>query len=283
MIMTVQAVPARRTIRIAPIPPPWPYDATAVTELERSVFHSQIYTIDDKTTPHPCAIRFLKRDDLDALDALNDLVLNHLPHPHILRPATRTELAQHIARRGRCIGAFVGDHMVAFTVLACPRDDPDNLGFDLGFERERRLRSCHFELSGVHPTYRGSGLHRTLNTIRAKFAGASGYHYLFGTVSPFNPYSLINHLAQGMTIRKLVTKYGGMNRYIVHRHYHERFIEPTSIIGAEYRPCLDIAGQKLLLNKGYWGIGMRRTGNTDWEVAYVPSAMVSFEHASVMT
>lgn len=268
--------------RAALIPPPWPYDASALEALERTVVRAEIRHREDPETTRPCVIRFLNSEHLDELVELNDVVLEHLPHPHILRAASREEFAEHMTRRGRCIGAFADGRMVAFTVLSCPRDEPDNLGLDLGFDRDRRMRSCHLELSGVHPLYRGSRLHRTMNAMRANFAGAAGFHYLFGTVSPLNPYSLANHLAQGMTIRKLVTKYGGMDRYIIHRHYHERFIPPHTMTGAKYRRCFDTAGQKLLLDKGYWGIGLRRTESIGWEVAYVPSASVRFETAGMV-
>ncbi|MEI8396415.1 MAG: hypothetical protein WCF85_16905 [Rhodospirillaceae bacterium] len=271
----------RRSLHVGTIPPPWPYDAAAVATVEQTVVHTQVSDCQDKSFLRSCVIRFLKADDIDALEELNELVLNHLPHPHILRRASRAELEIHINRRGRCIGAFVDKLMVGFSVLTCPRDDPDNLGHDLGFDHARRLRSCHFELSGVHPSFRGSNLHRIMNAMRANFAGASGYHYLFGTVSPLNPYSLGNHLAQGMTIRKLVTKYEGMDRYIIHRHYHERLLPPSTMTSATYRSCQDIAGQKHLLDKGYWGIGLRRTESRDWEVAYVPSSSIIFETASI--
>ena len=275
-MMTHDAALAVRPVRSRPIPPPWPYDAAALAEIEKTVLHSQVARHDRRQITCPCTLRFLNASDLEQLSQLYDVVLRALPHPHILRAAGASYLARHIDQRGRCIGAFCEGPMVAFTVLTFPRDDPDNLGIDLGYDRETRMRSCHLELSGVHPEFRGSHLHRTMNTMRAEFAVTAGYHYLYGTVSPRNPYSLQNHLAHGMLVRKLVTKYGGMDRFVIHRNACQtHVVTPEAMAAAQYRPCLDIAGQKALLDAGYWGVSLRQTELCDWELAYVPSRLVA--------
>lgn len=261
--------------RALPIPPPWPHDAEALKAVEETVVYSEVSPRDDRSHPRPCLIRFLTENDLETAGRLYDFVLSRLPHPHILRRADDDYLQRHISLRGRCIGAFCGHEMVAFTVLAFPRDDPDNLGVDLGFGREERQHSCHFELSGVHPDYRGNHLHQTMNGLRAAFAGAAGYYHLYGTVSPRNPYSLSNHFADGMAIRKLGLKYGGMDRYIIYRrHGHRHMVTSQARACLQQRLCLDIAGQKELLAKGYWGVEATKAENGEWCVGYVPGHMV---------
>jgi len=266
------------------VPPGWAYDAEAVSAIERIGIPSSVGLRDNRDAQRPCLIRFLDEADLDDLDRLNQLVLSRLPHPHILRPASRDYLARNIRERGRCIGTFVGQEMIAFTVLTVPRDEPDNLGFDMGFERDQRLRSCHFELSGVNPDFRGNHLHRTMNELRSAWAGAAGYYHLYGTVSPRNPYSLTNHFAGGFVIRKLVTKYGGMDRYIIHRDFRrQRLLSPAALAAAETRPCLDIESQKKLLAAGYWGVAVNMTEGDSWQVTYVPGSKVTFQDVPAAT
>lgn len=266
---------SRRPRRPA-VPPPWDYDAAALERVEQTVVSTSVSRRDRREQPLLCRIRFLGDRDLDDMAALNQLVLSHLAHPHILRNEDRAWLDQHIRARGRCIGTFHGETMVAFTVLSFPRDDPDNLGIDLGLDREQRLRSCHFELTGVHPDYRGNHLHRAMNELRAQFAGAAGYHHLYGTVSPLNPYSLNNHFAAGFMIRKLVKKYGGMDRFIINRdlRFH-RGLSGGALAAAELRRCLDLCGQRELLEEGYYGVAVSRSDD-DWVVTYVPANRVTF-------
>lgn len=258
------------------VPPPWAYDAATLERVEQAVVSTSVARRDRRDQPLLCRIRFLDRHDLDDMEALNRLVLSRLAHPHILRNEDRAWLERHIRARGRCIGTFHGETMVAFTVLSFPRDDPDNLGLDLGLDREQRLHSCHFELTAVHPDYRGNHLHRAMNELRAQFAGAAGYHHLFGTVSPMNPYSLNNHFAAGFMIRKLVKKYGGMDRFIISRDFHlDRGLSGEALAGAEMRLSLDLCGQRELLEQGYCGVAVSRSDD-DWVVTYVPANKVTF-------
>ncbi len=265
--------------RSRPIPPAWPFDSEALRVVEQSVLYCDFARRDATGSSDARAvIRFLTTADIDAAEELNLAVLCRLPHPHILRREGRDYLTQHVRERGRCIGAFSGNEMIAFTVLSFPRDEPDNLGIDLGFGREQRLRVCHFELSGVHPDFRGHHLHRTMNLLRARFAGAAGYNHLCGTVSPRNPYSLRNHMSGGMVVRKLVQKYGGMDRYIIYRNYNQMTaLRPGAMAAAVTCECLDIQAQKALLNENYWGISVDKPEGGVWQITYVPGAMVDVQ------
>jgi hypothetical protein len=261
--------------RALPIPPPWPYDSEAVKAVEETVMYTNVERSVGGGHDPACVIRFLNITDVDAAEELNLGVLCRLPHPHVLRREGRDYLAHHIKERGRCIGAFLGNQMIAFTVLSFPRDEPDNLGIDLGFPRDQRLHVCHFELSGVHPDFRGNRLHRTMNLLRARLAGSAGYNHLCGTVSPRNPYSMRNHMAGGMMVRKLVQKYGGMDRYVIYRDYnHEATLLPDADEVQVTCPCLDITSQKDLLASGFWGIAVNKVEDGTWHMTFVPRTKV---------
>lgn len=265
--------------RSRPIPPPWPYDAEALDAVEQTVLFCDIpHQGGTADGTNGAVVRFLTAADVDSAEELNLAVLCRLPHPHILRREGRDYLMQHVRERGRCIGVFMGPLLIAFTVLSFPRDEPDNLGIDLGFAREERLHVSHFELSGVHPDFRGHHLHRTMNVLRARFAGAAGYNHLCGTVSPRNPYSLRNHMAGGMVVRKLVQKYGGMDRYVIYRNYnHMTALLPGAMAAAVQCDCLDTQTQKDLMADEYWGISVAKTDEGPWRITYVPSTLVEVQ------
>lgn len=268
--------------RLPAIPPQWPYDAEFLQKLEGGLFRIPVKGPGEADPGKICLVRFLRDGDLDAVEALNELVLSRLPRPDILRREDRGYLALHLVERGRLIGAFLDGRMIAFTLLSFPRDDPDNLGMELGLARSSFLRCCHFELSGVHPDFRGFHLHAIMNEIRSEFAAAAGYHHLFGTVSPYNPYSLNNHLAAGMLVRKLVRRYGGMHRYVIYRDFtRPHALSPDALRTQRFVACKDLAAQQELLAAGLWGVSLRKDVEAGWQLGYLPSTEFRFQGTGV--
>ncbi len=224
----------------------------------------------------PCMIRFLGQADLDALHALHRHVVERLPHPAIFRADGRGFMVRHIAERGRTLGAYHDSELVGYAVLSFPRHDSDNLGLDLGFRGNRLLRTANYDGSAVHPRYRGNRLHRRMNALRAEYAIAAGYNQLFGTVSPLNSYSLRNHLTAGFFIKHFLIKYGGVERFLIHRDGCRAVLDPglKSGIGGERVALEDIRYQKELLANGYWGYDLVIAGER-LLVDYAPSESLS--------
>ena len=202
----------------------------------------------------PFAARWLDDGDLDALYALHDKVVRNVDHPHMFRADTRAFMAKQLDRRGRTVGAFVGEAIVAYAAISFPDADPDNLGRDLPLTAQQLDRVADYDGSAVDPTYRGNGLQRLLSEIRNAYALSCGRHHILGTVSPLNPVSLANFLKLGFRVRGLKPKYGGALRYLIHR---DLAAEPPALAPtgeAIAAPMADIALQETLLGEGLVGI-----------------------------
>lgn len=255
--------------------PPWPHDRSTVKELltlDRTISLPQRHA---DAPAIPCQLRLLTDRDLNTLYSLHRLIVETLPHPHILRPDERDFMALHLDRRGRTFGAFIDGRLISYAALSLPGPDPDNLGRDIALPPDQILRVSHHEGSGVHPDIRGSNLHITLNTLRCQLASAAGYHHLMGTVSTQNPYSLRNHLTAGMVVRDIVIKYGGMPRLIIHRDLRQTGGVSTTGQSARERCRLnDIDRHRALLAAGLCGVAVSRDADGTFVLEYSPDAPI---------
>jgi len=121
-----------------------------------------------------------------------------------------------------------------------------------------------YDGSAVHPDHRGKGLQIVLNDYRGKFASAAGYYHFMGTVSPMNPYSLVNHLGAGFFVKALTLKYGGMIRYIIHKELRRKPLRTSNVIDIAFS---DLESQKRALADGLWGSGLTKQGGT-WKIQF---------------
>lgn len=189
--------------------------------------------VQDCEEPQPFVMRFVERDDLDSLYKLHLSVIAGLHHPHAFRPDSRSFMEQQINRRGRTVGVFCGDDLVAYAAISFPDADPDNLGRDLPLPEDELGTVANYDGSAVHRLYRGNQFQRRMTDVRHRWALLHSRHHILGTVSPFNPVSLQNFLALGCRVHALKTKYGGMLRLIIHRDLREAqppALDPRSFI-----------------------------------------------------
>ena len=171
--------------------------------------------------PQPFVMRFVQEDDLDRLYELHLAVVSGLHHPHAFRSDSRSFMEQQIERRGRTVGVFCGDDLVAYAAISFPDGDPDNLGRDLPLPDSELGTVANYDGSAVHRLYRGNQFQRRMTDVRHRYALLHGRHHILGTVSPFNPVSLQNFLALGCRVKAVKTKYGSMLRLIIHRDLRE--------------------------------------------------------------
>lgn len=107
-------------------------------------------------------------------------------------------------------GILAGVFFVVFPGLGI-----DNLGRDIGFQKEELLKVVHMDSVAILPSYRGSRLQvRLMQTAEEKLREL-GYTYLMCTVHPENCYSRDNLLKQGYQIVKTGKKYGDLLRHIL--------------------------------------------------------------------
>ena len=93
------------------------------------------------------------------------------------------------------------------------------------------------------------------NQAQIELMRLASFRHACCTISPKNPYSLQNFIADGLVIRGLVAKFRGWMRYIMHRD----LLRP-SVFGPDriYIPNSDVQGQIKLLEEGFCGVGIAR-------------------------
>lgn len=108
-----------------------------------------------------------------------------------------------------------GETAGLFIVVYPGKENPDNLGYDLGFPSEELCKVAHMDTVAVHPHFRGYGLQRLLVLKAEEELRKAGYRHLLCTVHPDNRFSRTNMEKAGYRIAKQVLKYGGLPRLIM--------------------------------------------------------------------
>lgn len=184
--------------------------------------------VDGSSSLLPFEMRFVRRNELDALFQMHHVILKYLAHPHQFRPDSREFMAKHIDVRGRTVGVFVDNELVAYAAISFPDGDSDNLGRDLPLPPEEFAHIADYDGSAVHPRFRGNGLQKKMTVMRHRYALAHDRYHILGTVSPLNAFSLSNFLNIGCLVKNIKTKYGGMTRLIIHMDLRDK--QPTAFV-----------------------------------------------------
>ena len=215
----------------------------------------------------PCEMGYLDNSFLDEILNLQKLVLQHLPEAEIFRPSSREDFSEHFCMGDPILGVLAPIGLIAYHVLAIPRRE--NYGTDISLPPDELPMVAHLKIVAVHPDYRGNGLQRKVNEAQIELMRSAGFRHACCTISPKNPYSLRNFIADGLVIKGLVTKFGGWMRYIMHRD----LLRPR-IFGKD-KTCIsnsDIQGQMKLLEEGFCGVGIARKGE-GFDVIYIRDSL----------
>src|SRR5699024_1882774 len=134
---------------------------------------------------------------------------------------------------------------------------------DINLNKNELLKVAHLETTVVHPDYRGNNLQHRLGTIMIDLATQKGLTQLTCTVSPLNYYSLRNNMNNGLKIKALKPKYGGMLRYILHKKLNTdtdygKKLDTINIF------MEDIEEQIRLLKNGYIGFELHEDRTIDY-------------------
>lgn len=204
--------------------------------------------------------------DLDRIVQLQKKAVAHLASPQFLQPLLDGEVACILSGRGRMIGTFVQDRLVAFRAFFVPGQNGEDLGGDVGMDSEERSGIIYSEVSIVDPHYRGNHLQSLMGKMLMKEVDSSQFRYVLATVAPFNIASIKDKLSLGMEIAALKKKYHGKWRYIFMK-------DLTDLSGR--RPCRNgifikmdaIQKQQQLLESGYRGKALERIDGK-WHVRF---------------
>lgn len=201
--------------------------------------------------------RLLEEADLPQVLELHALSLALADKPGLVKPDEPRFFAEHLAERGRVLGEFEDGRLIAYAVLGLPNPGGYNLGDDLGLAAEERPRVAHLAGAAVHPERRGRGLQRRLTAERLALAERFGRAHVVSTVSPFNHVSWRNLTSHGLLVRRLIVKYGGHLRYVLHRQLGAA--DGLDRARAESRPLRDSEGQRRLLDGGWAGFALSQS------------------------
>jgi hypothetical protein len=210
--------------------------------------------IKGQADPRPYVMRFVRPHELDHLYELHLLVVSRLHHPHAFRPDDRSFMQQQIERRGRTVGVFCDDAIVAYAAVSFPGNDPDNLGRDLPLPEAELRHVANYEGSAVHPNCRGNKFQKLMTNVRHRYALLHDRYHILGTVSPFNPVSLQNFLELGCRVKNIKQKYGGMLRLIIYRDLRDAVppaFDPCTFIDI---PLGNVDLNINLLRRGFEGL-----------------------------
>lgn len=191
--------------------------------------------------------RLLQPHDLQAMHGLHLLSIAGMA-AQAVKPETREFLLGLLQGRGRVIGAWHADALVAYGVLQhdlLAHDDPRGL---LGLAANHPV--CKLAGAAVDPGWRGQGLQRML--IERRMACAPRGAALFATAAPCNLPSWHNLLACGFAVRALQYRYGGHARYLL-------ALVPQERVQERGREAMELGGDELPRQQALLAQGWRGT------------------------
>jgi hypothetical protein len=204
-------------------------------------------------------IRFLDEEDLQKVIRLQEIVLNNLNDPELYHPASKELLQEYLGRERSAIGVEIDEGLVGFSCIQMPGGNKQNLGHDIGMPLEDLKKAANIQFTFVHPDYRGNAFQIKLIKLLLAIIKDLGYFHALCTVSPKNYHSLRNMFQNGLLIKEITTKYGGLLRYILYKNINissNPAWQDVIIIESS-----DIEGQKKLLNEGYLGFDASKRSN----------------------
>lgn len=163
------------------------------------------------------AVRKCTTADLDAIMALQEIIYRTLENSELFISSGREENAGYLEEPNFILGCFHGEKLVAYCSFAFPGEAEDNLGWDLGWPKEKVRSYAKLDTIVVHPEYRGGLQQRLMKEALAVAAENQNIRYILTTVSPKNSYSLHNVQAIGFGILKKTQRYEGKERFILGR------------------------------------------------------------------
>lgn len=164
-------------------------------------------------------IRALQRSDFEALRTLHASVISALPSKGVFRDIDDKYLLDMLTVDATCFGIFDNDQLVSFSTVRYPSAGGETVSNCLGYGEAATHLIGEFDGSAVLPSYRGKGFQYSLIEARARASLLRGRPITVATISPRNPYSLVNFLRYGMTGRALAYLWGGFERIVVARDH----------------------------------------------------------------
>ncbi len=156
-------------------------------------------------------------DDLPAVCALQDKVLEALKDPNLLRKNSREMLTACLKEPHYTVGAFHHKQLIAFAVLFDGQNTDENIGNDIPFLQNQLENVINFKLVIVSPAYWGNRLQQRLGVKLEEVAKEKGKQYICATASPLNVHSCRNFEHMQYALYGTKEKYGHLLRNIYYK------------------------------------------------------------------
>lgn len=204
---------------------------------------------------------FLDESNLKEILALQAFVHANIRDHRLFVPDSGDFLKKFVLppTRGKAIGVYVEDELIAFRTISFPGNSTSNLGRELNLVSSQLLKVVHLESTVVHPLYRGNRLQARILVPSLNYIKESGYEHVLVTISPYNYPSLSTIMKAGFTIKALKSRggvYRGKVRFLLGKNLLEvsppQYNETLSIIQSS------ISKQQNVIEKGYVGFGLQK-------------------------
>jgi GNAT superfamily N-acetyltransferase len=204
----------------------------------------------------------VSEDRLEELLDIQKEVCERLELAELYFPVSKDEMLEFLRPGGVCYAAAHGSKLVGFFGILLMGDRPDNIGYELGLEKDEILQVVYYKAVNVLPSYRRMGLQKRLT--RAVFAELGvglqsqragnfevSSRVMCATISPHNIASLKSFFDCGFWIAGLKSKFNGLQRYLMMRRCTDMPVKDVQYITV---PVTDHEAQKRLLSQGMLGI-----------------------------
>lgn len=209
-------------------------------------------------------LRYLTITDLPDILKLQTIVYEALEDKNRLETLEEKEFQSILEGEPLMVGVFCEEKLISFRAFLNPDDDSEGLGRDIGLTEKDYTEIIYSEISNVHPDYRGNHLQTKMGNFIMEQLDPSVFRYILATVAPGNIPSMKDKFALGMSIYQVKEKYGGKLRYI-----YCNDLQLDKLISSEQKEINmnDIHTQAKLIEEGYIGTGMKKSGN-EWMVIF---------------
>ncbi len=208
----------------------------------------------------PFTFRQAGENDLDSIAELGRLVRDGLPCRDMFETDDRGFYEAALKNKGSILLAEDGRNMTAgaSVILFPDAGDPQNLGFDLHFDRAKRSMVRQLDSVFLRPGCRGTGLAGMLMRRHMQITARPDRPLDMATIWPGNVPSLRLFFSLGLTLRAVKHKYGGKPRFIALGGGGSALQEQESLELYAW----DLEKAMELFRSGYAGTGVRTEENT---------------------
>lgn len=160
-------------------------------------------------------IKLATKENVDEIYSLMQEVYNKLEDKTLYVCDDLEYVKNHIQDKGfTVIACNDKSKIIGSFIFRFPMDSKDNLGRDIGLEKEKLGQVVHMESVVVLSQYRGNGLQQAMLKYGEELIDKAKYKYFMATVSPNNPgsYKSLEKCGYKMILAK--EKYNGLERRI---------------------------------------------------------------------